>query len=155
MPDGTSPEITWRCCTHWQLLLCILPVLKGVMNVDPEERETELQSLFSLSFTATADIFNILSASCLQCGWWMFWFSALEKKGINGEKQLLQLENHWGLECFEWCFSLTMAKLPEQVQKIAAVLRNNPHLINNLISLKALPKNVFDNGSYRNKMMTR
>lgn len=56
----------------------------------------------------------------------MFWFSALEKKGINGEKQLLQLENHWGLECFEWCFSLTMAKLPEQVQKIAAVLRNNP-----------------------------
>lgn len=43
-----------------------------------------------------------------------------------------------------------MVKLPEQPQKIVAVLRNNPHLINNVISLKALPKNISINRSHRN-----
>lgn len=143
-----SPEGTDSCCS------APCQCWKGWWMWIPR-REKQNYRVSSLSFTATADIFNILSASCLQCAWWMFWFSALEKKGINREKQLLQLENHWGLECFEWCFSLTMVKLPEQVQKIAAVLRNNPHLINNLISLKALPKNISINRSCRKKMMTR
>lgn len=111
-----SPE---NNCSHWQPLFCILQTVKGMMNVDPREGETELQSLFPFFHSCSRYIQYIVS--WLSSVWLIDVLIQCSEKGINREKQLLHLRNHRDLERFGWCFSLTTVKLHEWAQKTALI----------------------------------